>query len=499
MTGRFLTGLLAVAAALSLSTAAAQPPPGWFDPTTVDDAPVAAPVKTAHEGIFNGTPIRYQAIAGEFLLSGEQGEPAATMFSTAYLRTDAGSAARPVMFVFNGGPGASSSPLHLGIGPFTRPADDPQGSLVPNPASPLDAVDLVFIDPVGTGYTRLFREDAGEAFWGIEADAGSVLALIRDWLQRHGRESSPVYVMGESYGGTRAIVVAARAERARIDGVLLISPAIDFSASAQVVGNNLPYLSLLPSMAAAAAHHGAVDTGGWTITAVFEDAAAYALTDYAAALYQGNAIDPADRARTANRLARLTGLDEGYVLEHNLRIDGAEFQDRLLAADGLRIGKLDARASGPVGDYRDRRPPGDDPSMSGRNPDARGTGELLDEYYSDRLGVRVPRPYRTLNLDLNRKWDYGHRDGLKTYFTVAPELQAAMQANPALRVFIGGGVFDVGTPIMAARHTASQIDTDPERFVFRGYEAGHTVTDDPGSREAMSRDVRDFVAGISRE
>jgi carboxypeptidase C (cathepsin A) len=416
------------------------------------------------------------------------------MFSTAYVRTDAGATAnRPVLFLFNGGPGASSSPLHLGIGPMRRPENDPAGSLVANPPSPIDAVDMVFVDPVGTGYTRLLKEGAGEPFWGIEPDADSVLYLIRDWLERHDRRDSPVFVMGESYGGTRAAVVAARAEEVEINGILLLSPALDFTAGAEVIGNNLPYMALLPSMAAAAAYHGVTDRAGRSYLELFEEAARYAQSDYAAALYQGNTIDPAAKLQVARRLAGLTGLPESYILEANLRIDSGEFGDRLLAGEGMRVGRLDARAKGPLSEYNDKRPPGDDPSMAGGRGGGRSTGELLEEYFANELGVMLDRPYRTLNLDLNSKWDYGQKGPLKTYFSVAPQLQEAMQRDPGLRVFVGGGVFDLGTPIMAARYTLSQLDVEADRIVFAGYEGGHSTFEHEASRVALCDDIREFI------
>ncbi len=470
--------------------------PSWFDPTAVDDAPLAPMVRTQHSGKFNGTAITYDAIAGELLLSGEDGEPAATMFSTAYVRTDAGAKPqRPVVFLFNGGPGASSSPLHLGIGPMRRPEDDPDAALVPNPVSPIDAVDMVFVDPVGTGYTRLLKEGAGEQFWGIESDANSILFLIRDWLEKNGRKDSPVFVLGESYGGTRAAVVAGQAKDVKINGVLLLSPALDFSAGAQVVGNNLPYMFLLPSMAATAAYHGVTDKAGRSYLEIFNDAAGYAQSDYAAALYQGHTIDPVEKKSVAQRLAQLTGLPEDYILQSNLRIDRAEFGDRLLAGEQLRIGRLDGRAKGPIAEYKDKRPPGDDPSMSGNSGGGRSTGDVLDAYFAGQLDVHIDRPYRTLNLDLNSKWDYGQKDGhWKTWYTVAPQLQEAMQRDHDLRVFVGGGVFDLATPIMAARYIINQIDAAPDRFVFAGYEGGHTVFEAEQSRVALCDDIRKFVS-----
>ncbi len=497
---RFATGkAIVLATLLGSAPLLAQPGPSWFDPTRVDDAPVSEPVRSSHAGEYNGTPITFDVIAGELQMADKDGEPAATMFSTAYVRTDkAAQANRPVLFLFNGGPGASSSPLHLGIGPMRRPEDDPDSALVPNPLSPIDAVDMVFVDPVGTGYTRLLKEGAGEQFWGIEPDANAVLYLIKSWLKQNSRTGSPVFIMGESYGGTRAAAMAGQAGDANISGVLLLSPALDFSAGTQVVGNNLPYVFLLPSMAAAAVYHGVIDARGRSYLQVFNDAADYAQSDYAAALYQGNAINPATKQAVAEQLSKWIGLPAEYIADHNLRVESSAFADELLAKDAMRIGRLDARAKGLLADYKDQRPPGNDPSMVGGSKEGRSTSEVLEEYFAGPLGLKIDRPYRTLNLDLNQKWDYGQKQGFSPYITVAPKLQDAMKRNPDLRVWLGGGVFDLGTPIMAARYTTNQIDAAPERFVFAGYEGGHTVFEHEASREALCEDIRSFVAETIR-
>jgi len=474
--------------------------PSWFDPTLIDDAPLAPAVRTQLSGEYNGSKTTYEVIAGELLLHDAEGAPAATLFSTAYIRTDAGAQAnRPVIFLFNGGPGASSSPLHLGIGPMRRPelvdSGQPDMSLVPNPASPIDAADMVFVDPVGTGFTRLLKEGAGEQFWGTEPDADAALLLVKTWLEQNERTDSPVFLMGESYGGTRVAAMAGQAKDVHISGVLLLSPALDFSAGAQVVGNNLPYIFQLPSMAATAAYHGVTDAAGRSYLQVFHDAAEYAQSGYAAALYQGHTIAAAEKQAVASRLAELTGLDETYILESNLRIAASEFADRLLASEGMRVGRLDTRAKGLLSEYKDKRPPGNDPSMSGKSTGGPSTGEVLDEYYSEKLNIKIDRPYRTLNLDLNQKWDYGQKNGqFKSYFSVVPKLQDAMKRDADLRVFVGGGVFDLGTPIMAARYAVSQIDASPDRFMLAGYEGGHATFEHEASRVALCDDIREFVA-----
>jgi len=467
-----------------------------FDPTLVYPDPPAAAVRTHHSGTFNRIAFDYDVITEETLLKVDD-EPAATIFTISYLRTGGiDPATRPVVFLFNGGPGASSSPLHLGVGPVRRATDPEAAALVPNPDSILDVTDMVFVDPVGTGYARIMLEDAGAAFWGIDEDADAVLVMVREWLDRLGRRSSPVFIMGESYGGTRAIAMLARSEDVRFAGILMLSPAIDFSATAPVVGNNLPYIFLLPSMAATAAYQHVTDTGGSSPTRIFERAADYAQSGYAAALYQGNRIGDSDRSAAATTLSGLIGLSQTFLLEHNLRVDRDEFSQNLLANKGLVTGMLDARQTGKIEDYKNRRPPYNDPGMTGGGG-GRSTSELLTIYFRDELGTDIDRPYRTLNLDVNSKWNFGHHER-QMYYTVAPMLEDALQRDPEVMVFIGGGLFDLVTPIMAARYAASQLDVSPGRFTFRSYEAGHTVFEHEPSRLRLGHDLREFIAMAAR-
>ncbi len=492
--GLLSTALIALLL-LFQGTTCAQPAPSWFDPTLVDDSPAAPPVRTNHNAVFNGQEVAFDVITGETLLLGEDKEPATTIFSTAYIRTDVDdTTARAVLFLFNGGPGASSSPLHLGIGPVRRPISDRIGSLVSNEQSVLDSVDMVFVDPPGTGYSRLYKEGAGEAFWGIEEDADAILFFINDWLTRQGRLDSPVFIMGESYGGTRAVTMLARSGDVKFSGALLLSPALDFTAGTPIVGNNLPYIFRFPSMAATAAYHGISDRGERSFEQVFVQAARYAQSDYAAALYQGSGLGDVERQEVASKMASFTGLSEDYLIGQNLRVSTAEFSDALLGDKGLRIGFLDARITGAIADYKDKRPPGNDPSMSASGRDGRSTGELLDEYFENRLGTDIDRRYRTLNLDLNSKWNFEQKDAPRFYLTVVPLLEQAMQEDPALQIFVGGGVFDLVTPIMAARYATSQLDVMRDRFTYAIYEAGHTVFDHEESREKLGNDVRAFIA-----
>lgn len=495
-----LVGIILAACLAGIATCAhAADPPGVFDPAAIDDSPPVGPVRTRHEAEFNGQRVQYEVLAGETIMYDDDGKPAATIFSTAYLKSGIDNpAARPIVFLFNGGPGASSSPLHLGVGPVRRSPSDPDAPLVPNEHSPLDTVDMVFVDPVGTGFTRLYYEGAGGRYWGVIEDADAHLEYLQRWLAANGRMQSPLFIMGESYGGMRAATMLARAEELEFRGALLLSPAIDFSASTPVVGNNLPYIFLMPSMAATAAYHHVRDprhADGASYREVFERAASFALSDYAAALYQGSMQPDDERRRMAEELSKRIGLDADYLLAENLRVTSSGFWDRLLADRGLRTGRLDSRITGPKSELEDRRPPYNDPSMSMGGNGARSTGELLMEYFGEELDVPVERYYRTLNLDANSKWNYKQQEGFEVYFSVLPRIQEAMEADPSLEIWIGGGLFDMATPVMASRYFMAQLPVDSKRFTFAVYEAGHSVFDHEESRRDLGRDVRAFVTG----
>jgi carboxypeptidase C (cathepsin A) len=202
-----------------------------------------------------------------------------------------------------------------------------------------------------------------------------------------------------------------------------------------------------------------------------------------------------ERRRMAKELSKLIGLDVDYLLAENLRVTSSEFWDELLAGRGLRTGRLDARITGPKAELEDRRPPYNDPSMSMGGDGKRSTGELLMEYFREELDMPVDRYYRTLNLDANSKWNFKQQESFEVYFSVLPRLQEAMEADPALEIWIGGGLFDMATPVMASRYLIAQLPVATDRFTFAVYEAGHSVFDHDESRRDLGRDLRAFVTG----
>ena len=465
----------------------------YFKPSKPDTSPVIPEVRTSHTGVFNGTKVSFDALAGETVLFAEKAKPVATIFSISYIRTDLqNDGSRPVLFLFNGGPGSSSSMLHLGVGPIRKAFSGSDDSIIiADGYCVLDAVDLVFIDPVGTGYSRYFEEGSGSKFWGIEEDADSIIQFMESWLESHNRQGSPIFILGESYGGMRATVILDRSKKLRFEGGLMISPSFERLSTSPVLGNNLPYIFWLPSMAVTSAFHEVTDLRGQTFDDLFNKAAIFAQTEYTEALGLGSALTQTQKRRIATKLERLTGLSRSYFINKNLRVSQEEFADELLKSKGLRTGRLDAQLTGDVNKYKDNRPPFNDPSMiyseSGKND-----SELLEEYFKSLLNFQVDRPYRTLNLDANSKWNW-QQNNRPPFVTVLPLLEKTMKENTELDLFVGGGLFDFAVPHMASTYLLGQMTVSQERITYKTYESGHSMYEDEPSREKLANDIRKFI------
>ena len=465
----------------------------YFKPSEPDASPVMPEVVTSHTGLFNGTKISFDALAGETVLLAENAKPVATIFSISYIRTDLkDNISRPVLFLFNGGPGSSSSMLHLGVGPIRKPfSGSGVSTVIANEHSVLDAVDLVFIDPVGTGYSRYFEKGSGTKFWGLEEDADSIIQFMESWLESHNRLGSPIFVLGESYGGMRATEILDRSKKIQFEGGLMISPAFERLSTSPVLGNNLPYIFWLPSMAVTSAFHEVTNLRGQTFDELFNKAAFFAQTEYAEALGLGSALTQSQKRRVATKLEKLTGLSRSYFINKNLRVSHEEFADELLKPKGLRTGRLDSQLTGDVNKYKDNRPPFNDPSM-GYSEGGMNDSALLEEYFKSLLNFQVDRPYRALNLDANSKWNW-QQSSRPPFLTVLPLLEKTMKENTELDLFVGGGLFDFAVPHMASTYLLGQMTVSQERIAFNTYESGHSMYDHEPSRKKLGNDIRKFI------
>jgi len=491
--------LLALSAAAFAVPAFAQDAASPSDKKPEQPIPPPLVSATRHTGTFGGARVAFTATAGETYLKGEDGTPKASIFSTAYVK-DARDPNRPVTFLFNGGPGSGSVWLHMGaFGPkrVAIPSDArddgaPPFPIVDNPDSLLDVTDIVFIDPVGTGFSHALGKTDPKEYWGVTQDAKSVAEFIRIWLNENGRWNSPKYLGGESYGTTRSAAVVNQLEGqfndVSLNGIILISTILDFGAQANVPGNEMPYVLYLPSMAAAAYHHGKAPADAGTLEAFVEEARRFAIGDYASALLQGQALKGERRADIRRRLARFTGLSEQFLEEADLRVSDSRFYKQLLRDRGLTIGRLDARYTGRDYDNAGEEPD-NDPSFYGIDA---GYTAAINSWVRDGLKFNTERHYTTIGPVGDWDWNLGGGEG-KYYKNVAPYLAKAMRENSGLKVFVAQGYFDFATPFFGAEYALSRTGVPAERVQFAYYGSGHMVYVRDEDRAKLSRDIRAFI------
>ena len=456
---------------------------------------------THHAGIFGGRKLRYTATVTEVAVNDAAGKPVGLATTIAYVRDGVkDQAQRPVMFLFNGGPGASSSPLHMSaLGPFRRtaaaPGDRSGGGWEPNPESPLDVADLVFIDPVGTGFSRAAPEADTRALYSTTGDALATRSIIAGWLKANGREASPRYVAGESYGTTRAAMLAKVAKDLPFDGVLLIALVGD------TPGREMPYVASLPTMAAGAWHFQKIDRAGRTVDQVYAEALQFARTDYVTALIQGGSLPDAEKRRIAERMASLIGLPAALILEKDLRLSKNDWMFNVLKDQTLRTGLLDVRVTAPLEPGQDgaiddpalgvvpKRAPGapagppPSPAAIGAVPSP-AVGRYMTEVLKFPAGTE---PYYGVNFKVNAAWTHERNAG------AMEALGAAMQANPKLRLFWAAGYYDLTTPAYAARYTLDQAGVPAGQLTAAYFPGPHGVYEGPENLARFTAAVRAFV------
>ncbi len=453
-------------------------------------------ISTTHHQVQLGQgSIAYTATVSEVMLNDLAGRPTGIGTATAYVRDGvADPAHRPVIFFFNGGPGASSSPLHLAFGPrtVTSGAGAPM-TIVDNPSSLIAVADLVFIDPVGTGFSRPVDGASGAPFWSVDGDALSVAQIIRQQIAALGRVSSPHYLFGESYGGVRAATLLHLAPDIRFDGVLLISPALDLSGGDPAPGNDLPYILALPSYAAIAWRHGLGPKQAASAEQAFEMGERFAQSDYALALLKGDSLPASAREDIARRLSALIGAPEPAILQHDLRLDVETFRRALLQGKGRIIGRLDGSVTGAMEVYDKAKPPGDDPAMSG--PGRPSPKLVLDRYYRTELAFPAPAAvYKTLALDVNAQWRWGFGEGGDRFYAdLAPYLGEALRRDPNLRLFAAGAIYDLATPLGATTYALNHAGAPTARVRIDRFVSGHMIEDDPAGLAKLRADAIAFI------
>ncbi len=460
---------------------------------------VAQSVVTQHRGTFGGAAMRYSATVGETILKSKSGVPEAAVVTTAYVRTPS-DPSRPVTFLFNGGPGSGSVWLQMGaFGPkrVAIPSDArddgaPPYPLLDNPDSLLDVTDLVFIDPPGTGFSVLLPGADPKDYHGVQQDARAVAEVIRRWIGDNGRWNSPKYLGGESYGTTRTAAVVNQLEGATfndvgLNGLILISTVLDFAAGSDAAGNELGYITNLPSMAVTALFHGKAQGTG--AAALAEEARQYAIGPYAAYLLKGQRAGAEERAAVRANLARLTGLSAEFLERADLRVTPDRFYKELLRDRGLTVGRLDSRYTGRDYDNAGERPD-NDPSFYGIDA---GYTAAVNSWVRGSLGFRTEREYQSIS-GIGRDWDWriGGRDE-NAYLNVAPWIGRAMRENRGLRLFNAQGWYDFATPFFAAEYALSRTGIPQDRLTFAYYDAGHMMYVRDEDRVKLSRDLRAFI------
>ena len=473
-----------------------------------EDAPTREPRSWESRGqvTADGERVRYRVVAGETFLRDDDGEPTASIFSTAYLREGVDDPAqRPVAFVFNGGPGSASLWLHMGVfGPqrVVLPSNAEDDGAAPfdireNPETLLDEADLVFIDPVGTGWSEALGEaDPAEEFWGVDEDAASIAEFMRRWLAENRRWNSPKYLIGESYGTTRIGALMRQLEAGwndvAINGVVLVSVVLDFKMDHTAPGNDIGYVGLFPGYAATGWYHETIDRSAWNndYDAFLQDARDWAVDTYLPALVRGHTLPEAERRAVIDRYAQFTGLSRDYLDRADFRVTLSEFRTELLRDQGVSVGRFDSRFTGvePAGNAD--RPEGD---PSGYGIDGAYTAAMLD-YFTRTLGVEITEPYTTLGGVREWNWDAGPAGGENSYVNVSPWLERAMRQNQDLRVLAANGIYDLATPFFATEMTFNRPGYyDQDRITLTYYPAGHMMYLHQPSIEQLAQDVRDFV------
>jgi carboxypeptidase C (cathepsin A) len=496
-----MTTALAVLLAALAAPPVPSPSPSPSPSAAARPEAAAEPVVTRHELRLPGRVLRYSVTTGLMPLVNEAGETEANIFYMAYVaERPGGPEKRPLMFSFNGGPGSSSVWLHLGaLGPRrVRMLEDgglpaPPFELVDNEHTWLDQTDLVFIDPVGTGYSRASRPELGKKFWGVQGDIESVGEFIRLYLTRYERWASPLFLVGESYGTTRAAGLAGYLVDRGIafNGIVLVSSILNFQTARFNTGNDLPYVLFLPTYAATAWYHQRLpaDQQQRPLREFLDEVERWAAGEYTEALAKGDRLTADERREIQQRLARYTGLDPAWLDATELRIEIQRFTKELLREQKRTVGRLDSRIKGWDLLAATERPEFD-PSMAAiRTPYT----AMFNHYVRTALGYKTDLTYYILGGGIG-PWDWGSAGG--GHPDTSEALRSAFAKNPYMKLFVASGFYDLATPYFATEYTLSHMGLEPSvraNVQTAEYEAGHMMYIHAGELARLKKDVSAFL------
>lgn len=458
---------------------------------------------TSHRVTIDGNRIEYNATVG-WLIMEEDGKPVARFGYTAYTRDgDFAPGERPITFAFNGGPGSSSLWLHMGIlGPQrvvvndAGYADPPPVKRVANQYSIIDVTDLVMVDPVGTGFSKPLGKAEGKKFWGVDQDIESVAAFIKKFITEQGRWASPKFILGESYGGVRGSGLAHHLQSRHgmnLNGLILVSPFINTAAGRDGDGLDLPHALFLPSFAATAWYHDAIDNKPAELEPFLAEVEEFALEEYLPALTAGYTIAPERKRSIAEQVAAYTGTSADYWLKADLRVDHQQFLQELQRDERLIAGRIDSRFIGPAVnplsetmDY--------DPFFPSIGPAY--TAAFFD-YMHNELDFGRDEEYKTTAWPLDWEWTHRDPDGNRQVaVNLLPDLARAMIMNPGLQLHIQQGYYDLATPFAATNYYIRHLDIPREareRIRLDFYEAGHMMYLHEPSMKEYRADLVEFI------
>lgn len=482
---------------LFLATAALAVTPALSRAT--DSQPMRAFV-SRHTGVFGGKRVEYVATVGETLIHDDKGQPTVRFVTTSYVAAGVNSASRPVLFAFNGGPSSASSILHmLALGPKrVVVGQDPANPETPtqtndNQLTVLDVADLVFVDPAETGFSRILAAGRRETLYSVNGDAQSVSDFIVAWAKANGRETSPKYVLGESYGTIRAAIMAGQlANVMPLDGVFLFGQAVNMIETSQRAKNALAYATNLPALAAIAAYHGrSAHRAGRPPDAIVDEAYEFGMGEYLQALLAGNDLPERKRRRVASKLEQMTGIGVDYYLAHDLAITKIEFAKELLKDRGQLLAIYDAR-------FTSKLPAAGEPPRDPIVDIVNASSELFRQYFARDLGVSLPMSEYRGFAPGTETWEWNgtlEPGGPFRDYDYQVQLSQAFRANPRFRLLIGTGYHDLTTTIGPARYLVTRSDYPRERVLQRQYFGGHVAYIHDASHAAFTADLRAWLQG----
>jgi carboxypeptidase C (cathepsin A) len=464
---------------------------------------------TDHTIQLGGQTILYKATASTTVIKNEADEPTALMYSTAYVRSDVKDAGqRPVAFLYNGGPGSSSVWLHMGAFGPRRVATVDAGPTPPAPYkwqdntySLLDKADLVFIDPVGTGFSHAVGKAKNKDFWGVDSDVKSIGQFIVTWINRNHRWNSPKYLIGESYGTFRSAALGnylQTQESMDLNGIVLISSVLDLGTLSFNPGDDRCYIFYLPSYAATAWYHKVIKDRPEDLEKFLADSRAFAEGEYATALMKGSRLTTSERADIAKKMSRFTGLSEDYLVKADLRVNLAQFMAELQRGRGLTTGRLDSRFAGATYDMLTENAEYDPQSSMISSAFA----SVFNNYVRGDLNFGQDHGYVILSNEAGGQWDWKHQGQPQFGFPGAPnteiDLVQALISNPNLRVEVENGYYDMATPFFATEHTMNHLGLREgirDRIVLKYYAAGHMMYVRDADLAQLSQNIRTFIGG----